>query len=379
VWVADLGGVDWREALDGYLPWLVRIGGGDDFADVLAEALGELGSSHAYVGSGRGEGSHRYVGMLGADLVQDTDGLWRIRRILPGESSDPHARSPLSGSGVRPGDAILAVDGHPVDPRTGPAPLLVDTAGHPVELTVESGDRAFRVAVVPVLDDRVLRYHDWVTERRARVRRLSAGRAGYLHVPDMDAGGWAQLHRDLGRELTREAVIVDVRGNRGGFTSELVVEKLSRRIVGWEVGRHRRPASYPREAPRGPVVVICDEETCSDGDIVTGAVQALGLGPVVGARTWGGVIGYDTWHSLGDGTRLTVPGYANWIRGYGWELENRGATPDVEVLITPADWAVGADPQLDTAVRLALEELARTPAGAPPDPATRPFRGRPPT
>ncbi|WP_067172160.1 S41 family peptidase [Microtetraspora niveoalba] len=377
-WVADLAGVDWPSALAAYRPWLDRISGADDFADVLGEVLGELASSHAYVRPGAGPSgrSYRFVGMLGADLAPDTDGLWRVRRVLPAESSDPHARSPLAGSGVRPGDAVLAVDGRPVDPRTGPAPLLVDTAGRPVELTVESGDRVFRVAVVPLWDDRTLRYHAWVAERRQRVRRLSGGRAGYLHVPDMDASGWAQLHRDLGRELAREALVVDVRGNRGGFTSQLVLEKLSRRIVGWDVSRHHEPASYPAQAPRGPVVVVCDEATCSDGDVITGAAQALGLGPVVGARTWGGVIGYDEWHRLGDGTSLTVPGYAYWLRGYGWDLENRGAVPDVEVLITPADWAVGADPQLDTAVRLAMERLAAAPAAAPPDPATRPTRGR---
>ncbi|MCC5579336.1 PDZ domain-containing protein [Microtetraspora sp. AC03309] len=375
-WVADLAGVDWPAVLAAYRPWLDRISGADEFADVLGEALGELASSHAYVRPGPSGGSFRPVGMLGADLAPDTDGLWRVRRILPAESSDPQARSPLAGSGVRPGDAVLAVDGRPVDPRTGPAPLLVDTAGRPVELTVESGARVFRVAVVPLWDDRTLRYHAWVAERRERVRRLSGGRAGYLHVPDMDASGWAQLHRDLGRELVRDVLVVDLRGNRGGFTSQLVLEKLSRRIVGWEMSRHLRPQSYPMDAPRGPVVVVCDEATCSDGDIITGAAQTLGLGPVVGTRTWGGVIGYDGWHRLGDGTSFTVPGYANWIRGYGWELENRGATPDVEVLNTPADWAAGADPQLDTAVRLALEKLADAPAAAPPDPATRPRRGR---
>ncbi|MGI5487313.1 S41 family peptidase [Microtetraspora malaysiensis] len=375
-WVADLAGVDWPGALAAYRPWLDRISGADDFADVLGELLGELASSHAYVMPAPPEEWYRYVGMLGADLAPDTDGLWRVRRVLPAESSDPNARSPLAGSGVRPGDAVLAVDGRPVGPRTGPAPLLVDTAGRPVELTVESGDRVFRVAVVPLWDDRMLRDHAWVAERRQRVRRLSGGRAGYLHVPDMDAAGWAQLHRDLGRELARDALVVDVRGNRGGFTSQLVLEKLSRRIVGWNLSRHHEPTSYPMEAPRGPVVVVCDEATCSDGDIITGAAQALGLGPVVGARTWGGVIGYDEWHRLGDGTSLTVPGYAHWIRGYGWALENGGAAPDVEVLNTPADWAVGADPQLDTAVRLALEGLEATPAAVPPDPAGRPHRGR---
>ncbi|GII95316.1 S41 family peptidase [Sinosporangium siamense] len=376
-WVADMGGVDWARALDTYRPWLSRVGGPDDFADLLRELFGELGASHTYVTSGHGHGSYRFVGMLGADLVRDTDGLWRVRRVYAAETSDPHARSPLAGSGIKPGDALLAVDGHPVDPVTGPAPLLVDAADKPVELAVESGGRQFRAVVVPVIDDAALRYHAWVQDRRAHVRRLSGGRAGYLHVPDMTGGGWSQLHRDLSRELTRDTLIVDVRGNRGGNTSELVVEKLTRRIVGWTINRHTQPRSWPRDAPRGPVVVVCDEETCSDGDIIIGAVQSLKLGPVVGTRTWGGVIGFRGSHRLTDGTGITVPGYAHWSHAYGWELENRGAVPDVEVLITPRDWAAGVDTQLDTAVRLALEALAERPPAGPPDPTTRPERGRP--
>ncbi len=376
-WVADMAGVDWAAVLETYRPWLDRIGGADDFADLIREVVGELGASHAYVRAARHHW-RRLTGLLGADLAPDSEGLWRVRRIFPSELSDPAARSPLQGSGVRAGDAILAVDGTPVDPVTGPAPLLSGAFGHPVELTVESGAKVFRAAVVPLADDRSLRYHAWVTDRRRRVRRLTGGRMGYLHVPDMGPSGWAQLHRDLSHELAKDAVIVDVRGNRGGNTSQLVIEKLSRRIVGWDLSRRQEPMSYPMDAPRGPVVVLCDEETCSDGDVITAAVQALGLGPVIGTRTWGGVIGIAAAHRLGDGTHMWVPGYAYWIENYGWELENRGATPDEEVLITPADWARGADPQLDAGVRHALRALEGRQASLPPDPATRPFRGRAP-
>ncbi len=374
-WVGDMAGVDWPEVLETYRPWLDRIGGPEDFADLVSEVVGELGASHAYVYAAR----HHWrspTGRLGADIGPDTDGLWRVRRIYPSELSDSAARSPLQGSGVRAGDAILAVDGVPVDPVTGPAPLLWAAYGHPVELTVESGPRVFRVAVVPLVNDRRLRYHSWVADRRRLVRRLSGGRIGYLHVPDMQREGWAQLHRDLSHELAKDAVIVDVRANQGGNTSQLVVEKLSRRIVGWKLSRREEPRSYPADAPRGPVVVLCDEETSSDGDIITAAVQALGLGPVIGTRTWGGVIGIRGVYRLADGTRMRVPGFAHWSENYGWELENRGATPDEEVLITPADWARGADPQLDAGVRHALRAMEGRPVSVPPDPATRPFRGR---
>ncbi|PYC68054.1 peptidase S41 [Streptomyces tateyamensis] len=369
-WRADLGGVDWAGVLDRYRPLLDGLGSHDDLVDLLWEVVGELGTSHAYVSPpGRGGAASRPQGRLGADLVRDGQ-EWKVLRVLPGESSDPRARSPLAAPGVavRPGDVLLAVDGRPVDPVSGPAPLLAGTAGQPVELTVRRPDGTVRHPVaVPLADDEALRYHDWVRGRRAAVRELSGGRLGYLHVPDMMSAGWAQLHRDLRVELAREGLLVDLRENRGGHTSQLVVEKLARRIVGWGRGRDLATADpYPGDAPRGPVVALADEHSGSDGDIVNAAIQALGIGPVVGTRTWGGVIGIDNRYCLVDGTAVTQPKYATWLEGYGWGVENHGVTPDVEVPIAPHDWAAGADPQLTRAVRMALEALAVNPARTPP-------------
>jgi tricorn protease len=217
-----------------------------------------------------------------------------------------------------------------------------------------------------------------VAGRRAFVADRSVGRLGYLHLPDMVANGWAQLHRDLGRETAREGLIVDVRDNGGGHLSQLVIEKLARRVIGWDVVRHGQPTTYPLESPRGPVVAVCNEFSGSDGDIVTAAFQRVGIGLVVGTRTWGGVIGIDSRYTLVDGTRVTQPRYSFWLDNLGWNLENAGVTPDVEVVMTPADHAAGRDPQLATAVDLALTALADRPAAVPPDPATRPSRARPP-
>jgi tricorn protease len=384
-WVDDMAGVDWARVLDDYRPLLGRIAGSEDFADLLWEVFGELATSHAYVRTAPGgDGDGRPAGLLGADLERGENGSWQIARVLPGESSDPRARSPLAAPGVvvRPGDGLLAVDGQPVDPVTGPGPLLVGAAGVPVELTVSSpgGDDIRRAVVVPLDDDSRLRYQDWVAGRRRTVRELGGGRIGYLHVPDMMGEGWADFHRDLRLEMTHDALIVDVRGNRGGHVSELVVEKLARRVLGWDVPRGLMPATYPQDAPRGPVVALSDEFAGSDGDIVTAAIRALRLGPVVGTRTWGGVIGIDGMggHMLVDGTAITVPRYATWIDGYGWNLENRGAEPDVEVLNSPGDWAAGRDAQLEAAVRVALEALEARPAAAAPDTAQRPSKRRPP-
>jgi tricorn protease len=270
------------------------------------------------------------------------------------------------------------VDGQPVDPAAGPGPLLVGAARKPVELTVAAGGQSRRLAVVPLADERRLRYQDWVAGNRRRVREASDGRAGYLHVPDMMGEGWAHFHRDLRAEMTKDLLILDVRHNRGGHTSELVVEKLARRVLGWDVPRGLRPQTYPQDAPRGPVVALADEFAGSDGDIITAALRSLGLGPVVGTRTWGGVIGIDEGFRLVDGTAITVPRYATWLEGFGWTVENHGVDPDVEVVITPEDWAAGRDPQLDTAVRLGLDALSARPAARPPDTSDRPSRRRPP-
>lgn len=369
-WRPDMGGVDWDGVLDRYRPLLDRVATHDDLVDLLWEVQGELGTSHAYVRARPAWGDGPRQGLLGADISRHEDGAWRVDRVLPGETSDPDAHSPLAAPGVavRAGDAIVAVNGHPVDPVTGPGPLLVGTAGKPVELTVSpaGGGEHRHAVVVPIADEDPLRYHAWVADRRARVHELSGGRLGYLHVPDMMAPGWAQIHRDLRLEMSRDGLVVDVRENGGGHTSQLVVEKLARRVVGWVVPRGRRPRTYPENAPRGPVVVVADEFSGSDGDIVNAAVKALGIGPVVGTRTWGGVIGIDSRYRLVDGTGVTQPKYAFWLEGHDWGVENHGVDPDVEVVVRPQDWAAGRDPQLDEAVRIALERLEATPARTPP-------------
>jgi tricorn protease len=232
--------------------------------------------------------------------------------------------------------------------------------------------------VVPLASERRLRYQDWVAANRRRVRELSDGQAGYLHVPDMMGEGWAHFHRDLRAEMARDTLILDVRQNRGGHVSELVVEKLARRIMGWDLGRGRRPVTYPSDVPRGPVVALADEFAGSDGDMITAALRILRLGPVVGTRTWGGVIGIEDPYRLVDGTSMTVPKYAIWLSTFGWGVENHGVDPDIEVVISPGDWAAGRDPQLETAVRMAVEALRTRPAARPPDTSARPSRRPPP-
>jgi tricorn protease len=227
------------------------------------------------------------------------------------------------------------------------------------------------VAVVPLASEARLRYHDWVAARAARVAERSDGRLGYLHVPDMGPTGWAQLERMVDEASRHEGVIADIRYNGGGNTSQLVLERLLRRVTGWDYGRYLVPAAYPAQAMRGPVVVLTNELAGSDGDIGTAQAKLHGL-TVVGTRTWGGVIGIDGRFDLVDGTEVTQPRYASYIGDYGWGVENRGIDPDIEVSLAPDQWRPEDDEQLDVAIAEALRELEQRPAVVPPDlPAPR--------
>jgi len=368
-WRADMGGVDWAAMADRYRPLLDRIGSADDLHDVLRELQGETRTSHTGVLPPAAGGDPALAqGLLGADVERTEDDTWRIARILPGESSVIGARSPLAAPGVAaaPGDLIVAVDGRPVDPDLGPNALLVGKADKPVELTLRRDGADRRAVVVPLASEHAVRYYDLVARHRAAVREASGGRLGYLHIPDMMAAGWAELHRDLYSEVGRDGLVVDLRDAQGGGTSQLVVEKLARRIIGWYLSRHDdEPSSYPFEAPRGPIVAITNEYAMSGGDIVVQALKSFGIATVVGTRTWGGVIGC-YFNELVDGTLVTQPASALWFADVGWGVDNYGVDPDVEVTIPPHDWAAGHDPQLDTAVRLALQALEQRPPAAPP-------------
>ncbi len=369
-WRADMRGLDWDAAAARYQPLLDRLGSHDDLVDLIWELNGELGTSHAYVmPAPAGADAARRQGLLGADLAF-VDGSWRIVRVVPGESSEPRARSPLTAPGVaaRVGDAIVEVDGRATGRSVSPGSLLVGTAGKPVELALapRDGGPPRRVVVVPLDDEMPLRYQDWVNGRREHVHAETDGRVGYVHVPDMVSGGWAQLHRDLRTEVGREALIVDVRGNRGGHTSQLVLEKLARKIIGWDLSRGYQPESYPGDARRGPMVTVTDSFAGSDGDIITAAIRSLELGPVIGTRTWGGVIGIDGRYTLVDGTSVTQPRFSFWFEKFGWGVENYGVDPDIEVVAAPHDRVTDHDVQLDYALTLVQQLLTKTPAKQPP-------------
>ncbi|AOT04160.1 S41 family peptidase [Arthrobacter sp. U41] len=375
-WTEDMAGQDWDSVHARYRPIVDRLGSHDDLVDLLWELHGELGTSHAYVRPAAvTENGSNGQGRLGADLAFTGEG-WEITRILAGDSSDPLATSPLTrpGADAKQGDLLLAIDGVELTEARTPAMQLVGAAGRAVELTLRNGaghgnqaGRQRRVAVVPVRDEERLRYQEWVGANRRTVRQASQGTFGYLHIPDMMAHGWAQLHRDLDTETALDGLIVDVRRNRGGHTSQLVAELIGRKVTGWSMPRGERPRTYPQSAPRGPVIILTDEFAGSDGDIITQVSKLRGIGPVIGTRTWGGVVGIDNRFALADGTGVTQPRYATWFSGgVGWGVENFGVAPDIEVTFPPHAYAAGTDPQLEYGIGALKEMIQELPTDRPP-------------
>lgn len=366
-WREDMDGVDWSNVVSTYREVVPRLATHDDLVDLLWETIGELNTSHAYVIAAQVPDSPR-VGWLGAEFSRNSKKELVIERILPGESSDPRARSPLraAGVGAAPGDVIVAIDGRPTSEAPHVGALLLGTADKPVELTLVRGRMKRRVAVVPVASEVPLHYHEWVKNNVSYVHKASSGKLGYVHVPDMGPSGWAEFHRLIEEASRRDGVIVDVRFNGGGHTSELVIERLMRKVLAFVGARHHDDiGTYPSQAMRGPVVFVTNAYAGSDGDIVCQAAKELGLGPVVGERSWGGVIGIDGRFQLVDGTEITQPRYWIQFEKSGMQLENHGVDPDIVVEMSPGDFRGDKDPQLDAAISEALNRLKRTPVRKP--------------
>lgn len=348
-WYEDMSGVDWKKVYDTYLPLVDRVGSRSEFSDLLWEMQGELGTSHAYElgGDYRPVPTYRQ-GHLGAQL-RLTKNRWSVGEIVRGDPGDTKARSPLAAPGVdvKEGDRLVAVDGVEVRADVSPQELLVDRGGRPVVLTIKRGRRApHHVTVTPIPDESMLRYRDWVEENRRKVAEATDGRAGYIHIPDMGTFGFAEFHRALVTEVDKDGLVIDVRYNRGGNVSQLLLEKLMRKRTGWVVSRWSENGPFPQDAPAGPMVCLTNEMSGSDGDIFSHSFKRVGLGPLIGTRTWGGVVGIWPQQSLVDGTVTTQPEFAHWFDDVGFAVENYGTDPDIEVAIAPQDYAAGADPQL---------------------------------
>ncbi len=381
-WTEDMCDVDWNLVRDRYAKLLPRLRTRGDLADLIWEMQGELGTSHAYHSGGDYQPSNGYYqGHLGADLVWDkAQGGYRITSILRGDPGDPTADSPLAapGLGITVGDIIVAVDGVSVTFSESPQKLLVNKAFKRVGLTLKNADGELNEAtIVALADEEPLRYRAWVNENRRQVHKKSGGKLGYVHIPDMGETGYGEFYRGYQLEHGKQGLVVDVRFNGGGSVSALILQVLLRQVKGWDISRWNGTGTYPMESVAGPKVIVTNQFAASDGDIITHAVHLYGVGKVIGKRTWGGVIGIDPRHALVDGSIVTVPEYAFYFEDKGWSVENHGATPDFDVDVKPQDYANGVDPQLDTAIEIALEELKANPVRIP-DFSQRPRKPIPP-
>ncbi len=361
-WTEDMSGVAWDEVRQRYEPLLARLASRSEFSDLMWEMQGELGTSHAYeLGGDYRQGPRYYNGFLGADLTFDTrKGAYQIAHIVHGDAWDEQRTSPLDSPGVnvKPGDYILAIGGRKLGANVSPAELLVNQAGREVQLTVQRGRGPARTVVVKTLKDETLaRYRQWVEDSRSRVHQATGGRVGYVHVPNMGPWGYAEFHRYFLVESQRDGLIVDVRFNGGGHVSQLILEKLARRRIGYDLPRWSEPEPYPDGSMLGPIVALTNERAGSDGDIFSHCFKLLKLGPLIGRRTWGGVIGINPRHRLVDGSITTQPEFSFWFEDVGWGIENYGTEPDIDIDIRPQDDAAGQDPQLERAIEEALNLL----------------------
>lgn len=385
-WTPDMSGVDWEDVHNRYLPLVDRVAARTEFSDLLWEMQGELGTSHCYeLGGDYRSVSNWHQGFLGADLEQDPKtGTWHVARIPAGDSWIGGKTSPLAAPGVNvtDGDEILEVEGRPVGRETSPHQLLVHCADRDVELTVRSRGRGSRPAaprtvIVRTLKQEMdLRYRDWVERNRAWVHARSRGSVGYLHIPNMGPEGYSEFHRYFLQEVNHPGLIIDVRHNGGGHVSQLLLQKLMRKRIAYDVNRWGSPESYPMDAPMGPMAALTDEWAGSDGDIFSHCFKMLGLGPLIGTRTWGGVVGIWPRHALVDGAVTTQPEFAFWFEDVEYAVENYGTDPDIEVLFRPQDHAAGKDPQLERGLS-EVEKLIRKMKPRIPPMKKRPSRKPP--
>ena len=377
----NMHGVDWRAVRDKYGALLPSVANREDFTFLLSEMGGELSAGHVY--AQRGDDPPRVTrvegALLGAEIVPDPSGYFRIERIFPGENWQESFRSPLTEPGVRArqGDFIIAVDGRPARGVKNFYELLQGKAARVVTLTLNgrpdaAGARDERVR--PVRSEANLRYLDWVQSRRALVDKLSGGRVGYIHVPNTAVEGNRELFKNFYPQANRDALVIDDRYNGGGFIPDRMIELLERRPLSYWSRRGIGITSTPVFASAGPKAMLINGYAGSGGDAFPFYFRARGLGRIFGTTTWGGLIGLSGNPQLADGGSLSTPSFRFLDPEGNWAVEGVGVAPDVEVIDRPDALARGEDPSLEAAVNYLLEELRRNPPRritAPPPPVLR--------
>ena len=373
----NMNGVDWKAMHDKYAALLPSVNHRNDLTYLTAELVSELNNGHAYTGAGeRPETPRIRLGLLGAEFSRDpASRAYRIDRILPGENWDEATRSPLTAMGVnvKEGEYLLAINGQPVAKLENLYQALIGTAGKQVTLRINgkpTDDGARDVVVVPTASESALYYLAWVQHNIDYVTKKTGGKVGYLHIPDMGRPGLNEFTKLYFPQIKKKGLIVDVRGNGGGFVSPLVIERLRRALVMVEMSRNNSvPQTNPPQTFVGPLAALMDEFSASDGDIFPYRFKTLGLGKLIGKRSWGGVIGINSSLPFVDGGDVRKPEFAPYSKdGKGWVIEGHGVDPDIVVDNDPATEFRGTDQQLDKAIEVILDELKTKEYTLPPIP-----------
>ena len=376
----NMHGVDWPKMREIYGEIVPYVAHRTDLTYLISELVSELGAGHAYVGGGdQPRPKFHGVGLLGATFEATDSGFYRIKQIYAGENWHENYRSPLTEPGVDvdEGDYIIAVDGAPLKTSQNPYSLFVNKVDRTVELTVSnepSEDGARKATVKPIKDEWPLRYYNWVKKNRDYVTEKTGGRVGYVHIPDMGAPGLSEFVKWYYAQLDKEGLIVDVRFNGGGFVSEMILERLRRIVVGMGHARNFTPGTYPEAAFVGPKVCLTNKYAASDGDIVSYFWKEYKLGPLVGTRTWGGVVGIRGKPPLIDGGYAFVPEFGMFSMDREWIMENYGVDPDIVLDNLPKDIIAGKDPQLDKGIELVLKAMEEQRTKRPESPDEYPIR-----
>ena len=364
-------GVDWNAIRAKYEAMLPAVVTREDLNYLIAEMISELNVGHAYL-QGPGdveETSSRAIGMLGVVFAPATneDGTpakaWKFEKFVNGATFDNEARSPLSaqGLGVNEGDFLLAVNGEPVDPSRDPWAQFLGLAGKPVVLTVSkkpTHDKDAKDVVVNALgSESDLHYRAWVESKRRRVEELSGGKIGYIYVPNTGVDGQTELVRQFFGQRMKPSLIIDDRWNGGGQIPTRFIELLNRPVTNYWARRDARDYAWPPDGHRGPMAMLINGLAGSGGDMFPWLFKHNKLGPVIGTRTWGGLVGISGNPSLIDGGTIAVPTFGFYETDGTWGVEGHGIDPDIEVIDDPAKMKDGGDPQLEKAVEVLLKEL----------------------
>jgi tricorn protease len=376
-YVENMHGYDWEALREQYRPLVAYVGHRSDLNYVIGEMIAELNISHAYVAGGDfGLPERPKVALPGARFaLDDKAGRYRIAHIFRGQNDEETYRSPLTelGVDVKEGDYVLAIDGEELVAKDNPYRLLRHKADRPVRMTVNAKptfEGAHEITFNPISSEINLIYMDWVSRNRERVDKLSNGRIGYLHIPDMGPEGMAEFVKWYYGQVRKEGLIVDVRENGGGFISQMLIDRLRRGLLAMDFGRLSDEGfTYPQVVFYGHMACLINENSSSDGDIFPAMFREAGLGPLIGKRTWGGVVGISGRGPLIDGGQIFVPESGTGSVKGEWIIEGHGVDPDIVVENDPKSVLAGRDPQLERGVAEVMKKIDAEPRHLPKKPA----------